>query len=198
MPGYVTSEANQAVAGLCKIVGGKSAAELSEILSIKRQSISWHLSELMKAGIVFRGGAGKDLRYFGDAQEAAGYTLDASERLAKRRAESTERNRLKAAERGRAAYARKKAEKAAQSKKVQRVDLSNRDSGLVIATKQQEIDHKRFHQQAKVTWPPSVKVTIVPTGQDTRFMAFVEHGKGQISRDWMASRKLAERTKGLS
>lgn len=194
MPGYVTSEANQAVAGLCKIAGGKSAAELSEILSIKRQSISWHLSELMKAGIVFRGGAGKNLRYFGDAQKAAGYTLDASEQLVKSRAESTERNRLKAAERSRATYARKKAEKARQSKKVQRVDLSNRDSGLVIATKQQEIDHKRFHAQANVVWPENVKVTIIPTGVDTRFMAFVEPGKGQISRDWMANRKLSART----
>lgn len=190
MPGSVTSEANRAIAGLCKSEAGRSAAELSAIMEIKRSSISWHLSELMKAGIVFRGGAGKDLRYFQNPEIAKEYTQEAEARLAKSKAATAEKIKAKAAERARENYAKKQKEKKAQEvAKPVRIDLAMRDSGLVIATKQQEIDHKRFHQQANVIWPDNVKVTIIPTGVDTRFMAFVEPGKGQISQDWAQRRK---------
>lgn len=200
MPISTTSETARTIYGLCK--EGKTAAELSGIMEIKRSALSWYLTQLIKDGWIYRGGAGKDLVYFRDSQQAKEYTVEASERLAKSKAATAEKKRLQAAERGRKAYAKKKAEQEKQempkvkkeAKKPVRIDLAMRDSGLVIATKQQEIDHKRFRQQANVIWPEGVKVTIIPTGVDTRFMAFVEPGKGQISRDWMANRKLSART----
>lgn len=199
MPGSVTSEANRAIAGLCKSEAGRSAAELSAIMEIKRSSISWHLSELMKAGIVFRGGAGKDLRYFQDPEIAKEYTQEAEARLAQSKAATAEKIKARALERACENYAKKQKEKKAQEvAKPVRIDLAMRDSGLVIATREQEKAHKRFHAQANIITPPNVKKTVIPYTGDYRFVAVVEPGKGQISQDWMANRKLAERTKGLS
>jgi len=199
MPASKTSELAQAIFELCK--EGKTAEEFSEILDVKRSSLGWYLSWLMNDGWIHRGGVGKDFVYFRDSDQAKKYTVAAAARLVNSKAATAEKKRLQAAERGRKAYAKKKAEQEKQEmpkvkkepKRPVRINLAMRDSGLVIATKQQEIDHKRFHAQANVIWPEGVKITIIPTGVDTRFMAFVESGKGQISRDWMARRKQERR-----
>lgn len=193
MPTSRTGELAQAIIGLCRSKDGRSTQEISDILDRNRNSTGVYISDLTRARILFKGGAGKIFRFFTDEAAASAYTAQAlvdlqkqKEAAAERQRESDRRcKRTKAEERkaqGLAPYGRKPA----------KVDLVPRDSGLVIATKQQEIDHKRFHAQANIVWPPNVKITIIPTGVDTRFVALVEPGKGQISQDqrarWKAER----------
>jgi hypothetical protein len=152
------------------------------------------MSDLTRAGTLFKGGADKSFRFFIDPAAATEYTQQAHAALAVQREETAKRQRDKAAERGRNKRAEARAQQGDRpAPKPKKVSLAMRDSGLVIATKQQEADHKRFHGQANVIWPSNVKITIIPTGVDTRFVAFVEPGKGQISRDWMARRKQERR-----
>lgn len=197
MPVSLNSEGAQLIIGLCKLPGGRSAKELAELLERNQNSVGSYASEMVKAGELYRGGVVRNYRYFGTQEEAEAFTVTAEADLLKKKAEATERRKKRDIERARRQTQRKTAERRA-SRQAQvrsspaRIDLAMRDSGRVIATRQQEIEHKRFHAQANIVWPPNVKITIIPTGVDTRFVAFVEPGKGQISQDqrarWKAER----------
>lgn len=199
MPATRKSELAQSILGLCNSPQGRSTNEIGDILDRNRNSVSVYVSQFIRDGLLFRGGVVRRYRFFVSQEDAAAYTVLAEIELAKQKEAAAERRRIADIQRARRQTQRKTAERRASNlahvrKSPVRIDLAMRDSGLAIATKQQEIDHKRFHQQANVIWPENVKVTIIPTGQDTRFMAFVEPGKGQISRDWLANRKLSART----
>lgn len=194
MPATRTSEFAKSIVRLCSCADGQSTSEIAGTLGRKRNSASVYMADLTRAGILFKGGADKSFRYFTDPAAAQAYTQTAIAALAVQREETAKRQREKSAERGRNKRAEARAQQGDKpAQKPKKVSLAARDSGLVIATKQQEIDHKRFHAQANVVWPEGVKITIIPTGVDTRFMAFVKPGKGQISRDWMARRKQERR-----
>lgn len=197
MPASRTSELAQAILGLCKNPQGRSTEELGNILDRNRNSVCSYVSLFVKDGELFRGGVVRSYRYFAAEEDAKAFTAMAEIKLAKQKEEAAKRKNVLAAKRQKQKYtAEKRREKYEKSKKnaPPRVDLAKRDSGLIIATKQQEIDHRRLHMQANVIWPENVKVTIIPTGVDTRFMAFVEPGKGQISRDQEKRWKLSART----
>jgi hypothetical protein len=199
MPATRTSELAQAIVGLCKSPQGRSTDELVDILDRNRSSVSVYVSQFIRDGLLFRGGVVRRYRFFVSQEDAAAYTVLAEIDLTKQKEATADRQRAAAAARMRKVYEAERRKREAEKKaeevaKPVRIDLAMRDSGLVIATKQQGIDQRRAHMQANVVWPENVKVTIIPTGVDTRFMAFVEPGKGQISRDWMANRKLSART----
>jgi len=195
MPASRTSELARQIVALCNSPDGRSTQEIADILGKNRNSISVYMSDLTRAGTLFKGGADKSFRFFTDPKACSEYQKQASIELARRKEATNQRRRELAAEKGRNKRANARKEKGLERyQRPERVNLAPRDSGLIIATTQQQIDHKRLHQQANVIWPEGVKVTIIPTGVDTRFMAFVEPGKGQISRDWMANRKLSART----
>lgn len=195
MPASRTSELARQIVALCNFPDGRSTQEIADILGKNRNSISVYMSELTRAGFLFKGGADKSFRFFTDPAACSEYTKQAQAELAKQKEATNQRRREYAAEKERKKRARQRESRGLLPYvKPERVSLAPRDSGLIIATTQQELEHKKFHAQANVIWPENVKVTIIPTGQDTRFMAFVEPGKGQISRDWMQSRKLSART----
>jgi predicted transcriptional regulator len=195
MPATRTSEFAKSIIKLCSSPEGRSTKEIAELLGRKQNSASVYMAELKRAGILFRGGADKTYRFFTDPVAAAEYEKQAKEALKKQMEATAQRIREAAAARGRKERAEKRKEQglAPYERKPKKIDLTARDSGLVIATKQQEIDHKRFHAQANVIWPEGVKITIIPTGVDTRFVAFVEPGKGQISQDQRARWKQERR-----
>lgn len=195
MPASRTSELARMIIGLCNSQDGRSTQEIADILDKNRNSISVYMSDLTRAGILFKGGADKSFRFFTDPAACSEYAKQAAADLAKQKEATTQRRREYAAEKERKKRAKaREAKGLAPYQRPERVNLAPRDSGLIIATTQQQIDHKRLHQQANVVWPENVKITVIPTGRDMRFVAVVEPGKGQISRDWMASRKLSART----
>jgi len=194
MPASRNSELARGIIGLCRSPEGRSTQELGDILDRNRNSVSVYMSDLTRTGILFKGGADKSFRFFTDPAAAQAYTQTVIAALVVQREESAKLKKERDAKRQRNKRAEARAQQGDKpAQKHKKVSLAARDSGLVIATKQQEIDRKRFHAQVNVIWPEGVKITIIPTGVDTRFMAFIEPGKGQISRDWMARRRQERR-----
>lgn len=193
MPATRTSEFAKSIIKLCSSPEGRSTKEIAELLGRKQNSASVYMAELKRAGILFRGGADKTFRFFTDPVAAVEYGKQAKEALKKQIKETMQREAAAARELRKSARKQEKQVLDAAQKKSKKVDLTARDSGLVIATKQQEIDHKKLHAKANIIWPEGVKITIIPTGVDTRFVAFVEPGKGQISQDQRARWKQERR-----
>lgn len=189
----------------CHASEGLNLAELAEAVNDTNDNVNTIAGILHRDGRLFRAGIKKYYRYFVRKEDAAAWDLVAPDVYKAILAETKERTRLAKNERQRAREKQMTLDGTRPSKGVKRAGLKQRDILIRQAKAQGQQENRvgitlassggsAFRADAKVIWPESVRVQVIPTAIDTRyrFIAPSNDWKGEISRDWMNGRSQAQ------
>ena len=190
----------------CDTSGGLSLAELAEAVNDTPDNVNTIAGILHRDGRLFRAGIKRYYRYFLSKAHADAWDLVAEGVYNAAMAESAERKRLAKNERQRKREKQmtiegtrppkkqvKPSAQALRNKAIKRSKLSKRSRGQQenrVAITVAANSGSAFRPDAKVIWPESVRVQVIPTAIDTRFRFIPPSNdwKGEISRDWMEQR----------
>jgi hypothetical protein len=142
----------------------------------------------VKHGEAVKAGVHGEYRYFINREKADQHDKVAKEARRLQMIETKKRKdeRRAAAEREKRAKIRaEKGPKPIKPPKQKKVSLKPRDSGIVVSTKEQDLEGKKQHIKATITWPDNVKVIKRETPVDYRFHFEPPPGwKGEFTREW--------------
>jgi hypothetical protein len=185
----------------CNCTGGLTATEIALAVEDTRGTVSTIAGNLYQDGRLKRAGVKCYYRYFVRQEDADAWDLVALDVYKKMMAESKERKRLAKNERQRKREKQMTLDGTRPSKAKKHARLKQRDI-LIRKAKGRGYQENRvsitvaansgsaFRADAKVIWPESVRVQVIPTAIDTRFRFIPPSNdwKGEISRDWMNRR----------
>lgn len=181
-----------AVLTYCEIKDGLTLRELADKIERTVTVANSTIQPLLEHGELHRAGIYPWCRYFTHSADAQAFDKIAPDLVAKHRAEQKEKNLACNRE-----YKRRMAEQGLQNSNKPRAKkaktLAPKKSGVVLG-KRINLSEK-LEAQAAITWPAHVQVQRIPHGVDIRFTFTPPPGwVGEITRDWMMDRRLAEQT----